>query len=125
MDLKSNTKYQILLELYLSNGKIKTSNVVNFKTKLDTIPQSGQQGQLAGVEEIYPHHADDYYESLIIVAIVAAIAILTTLILSSMLMKRHTQNKAAISSPNTNLRVSQASYDNPSYKVEQETMSKL
>ncbi|XP_044730252.1 putative epidermal cell surface receptor isoform X2 [Chrysoperla carnea] len=123
-DLKPNTNYQLILELYLSNGKVKTSNVLNFKTREDIVSQQEiQKGKLSVSKEAL---ADgDYYESLIIVAIVAAIAILSTLILSSILMKRHTQNKAAISSPTATMRVSQASYDNPTYKIEsqQETMN--
>lgn len=66
----------------------------------------------------------DYYGPLVIVAILAAIAIMSTLILLLILVRRHSQNKAAITPPST--RVSQSAYDNPTYKVEiqQETMGK-
>lgn len=67
----------------------------------------------------------DYYGPLVIVAILAAIAILSTLILLLILVRRHNQNKAAITPPST--RISQSAYDNPTYKVEiqQETMGKV
>lgn len=72
----------------------------------------------------YPDHRGDYYGPLVIVAILAAIAILSTLILLLILVRRHGQNKAAITPPTA--RISQSAYDNPSYKVEiqQETMGK-
>lgn len=65
----------------------------------------------------------DYYGPLVIVAILASIAVMSTLVLLLILIRRHNQNKAAITPPS---RVSQSAYDNPTYKVEiqQETMGK-
>lgn len=67
----------------------------------------------------------DYYGPLVIVGILAAVAILSTLVLLLILVRRHNQNKAAITPPMS--RINQSAYDNPSYKVEiqQETMGKL
>lgn len=79
-----------------------------FSGKLSGNPPSSEQG--------------DYYGPLVAVAILAALAIMAALILLLVLMKKHGQNKAAISS-----RTSQSAYDNPSYKVEiqQETMGTI
>jgi hypothetical protein len=122
MDLKPGTRYRLWLEVYLTNGKIKTSNVQDFITKPRVAPALGastQQDKLSAAEH---REKGDYYGPLVIVAILAAIAILSTLILLLILVRRHNQNKAAITPPPP--RVSQSAYDNPTYKVEiqQETM---
>jgi len=122
MDLKPGVRYRLWLEVYLTNGRIKTSNVQDFTTKPRSVPTLGastQQGKLEAGD--LSEHKGDYYGPLVIVAILAAIAILSTLILLLILVKRHSQNKAAITPPP---RVSQSAYDNPTYKVEiqQETM---
>ncbi|KAJ8953046.1 hypothetical protein NQ314_007421 [Rhamnusium bicolor] len=124
MDLKPGTRYRLWLEVYLTNGKIKTSNVEDFITKPRIAPAFGassQQDKLSRAEFI--ESKGDYYGPLIIVAILAAIAILSTLILLLILVRRHNQNKAAITPPS--MRISQSAYDNPTYKVEiqQETMA--
>lgn len=124
MDLKPGTRYRLWLEVYLTNGKIKTSNVQDFITKPRAAPNLGassQQDKLSRSEFVEGGRGD-YYGPLVIVAILAAIAILSTLILLLILVRRHNQNKAAITPPST--RVSQSAYDNPTYKVEiqQETM---
>ncbi|XP_019877243.2 putative epidermal cell surface receptor isoform X2 [Aethina tumida] len=123
MDLKPGTRYRLWLEVYLTNGKIKTSNVQDFITKPRAAPALGSsthQDKLSRSEHL--NHKGDYYGPLVIVAILAAIAILSTLILLLILVRRHNQNKAAITPPST--RISQSAYDNPTYKVEiqQETM---
>ncbi|XP_031784352.1 putative epidermal cell surface receptor isoform X2 [Nasonia vitripennis] len=117
-DLKPGTRYRLWIEVYLTNGKIKKSNVQDFVTKPGVLLPPGasqQQGKLASI----PLHEGDYYGPLVIVAIVASLAILSTLILLMMLMKRRTSSKADISPRKTT-----SAYDNPSYKVElqQETM---
>ncbi|XP_018569451.1 putative epidermal cell surface receptor [Anoplophora glabripennis] len=122
-DLKPGTRYRLWLEVYLTNGKIKTSNVEDFITKPRVAPALGsstQQDKLSRAEIL--ETKGDYYGPLVIVAILAAIAILSTLILLLILVRRHNQNKAAITPPST--RISQSAYDNPTYKVEiqQETM---
>ncbi|KAK5647810.1 hypothetical protein RI129_002702 [Pyrocoelia pectoralis] len=123
MDLKPGIRYRLWLEIYLTNGRIKTSNVQDFITKprsAPTLSASTQQGKLEA-DDLSPHKGD-YYGPLVIVAILAAIAIISTLILLLILVKRHNQNKAAITS---HPRVTQSAYDNPTYKVEiqQETMN--
>lgn len=132
MDLKPGTRYRLWLEVYLTNGKIKTSNVQDFITKPRTGGALGggvssKQDKLSAAAVAssgeFKEIKGDYYGPLVIVAILASIAIMSTLILLLILVRRHNQNKAAITPPT---RVSQSAYDNPTYKVEiqQETMGK-
>ncbi|XP_034177279.2 stranded at second isoform X2 [Osmia lignaria lignaria] len=109
-DLKPGTRYRLWLEVYLTNGRIKKSNVQDFVTKPGVLLPAtvSQQGKLASL----PLHESDYYGPLVVVAIVASLAILSTLILLMMLMKRRTSSKADISSRKTT-----SAYDNPSYKT--------
>ncbi|XP_011050906.1 PREDICTED: putative epidermal cell surface receptor isoform X3 [Acromyrmex echinatior] len=109
-DLKPGTRYRLWLEIYLTNGRIKKSNVQDFVTKPGVLlPITvAQQGKFATL----PLHDGDYYGPLVVVAIVASLAILSTLILSMMLMKRRTSSKADISPRKTT-----SAYDNPSYKT--------
>ncbi|XP_011139831.1 putative epidermal cell surface receptor isoform X1 [Harpegnathos saltator] len=110
-DLKPGTRYRLWLEIYLTNGRIKKSNVQDFVTKPGVLlpaTVSQQAGKLAS----FPLHEGDYYGPLVIVAIVASLAILSTLILLMMLMKRRTSSKADISPRKTT-----SAYDNPSYKT--------
>ncbi|KAI4477074.1 hypothetical protein M0804_013075 [Polistes exclamans] len=110
-DLKPGTRYRLWIEVYLTNGRIKKSNVQDFVTKPGILIPTNvprQVGKLASI----PLHEGDYYGPLVIVAIVASLAILSTLILLMMLMKRRTSSKADISPRKTT-----SAYDNPSYKT--------
>ncbi|XP_039282715.1 putative epidermal cell surface receptor isoform X5 [Nilaparvata lugens] len=119
--LKPNTRYRIWLEAYLTNGRIKKSNVKDFTTKLGPAAvDDAHPGKLEGMPLV---EANDYYGPLIAVSILAALAIVAVLILLLILAKKHGHNKAPITAANTR-KVQSAAYDNPSYKVEiqQETM---
>ncbi|XP_076638492.1 stranded at second isoform X1 [Colletes latitarsis] len=115
-DLKPGTRYRLWLEVYLTNGRIKKSNVQDFVTKPGILLPAtvSQQGKLASL----PLHDGDYYGPLVVVAIVASLAILSTLILLMMLMKRRTSSKADISPRKTT-----SAYDNPSYKTSEDTVT--
>ncbi|KAL1129700.1 hypothetical protein AAG570_012644 [Ranatra chinensis] len=115
--LKPDNRYHLWLEAYLTNGKIKKSNVQDFTTKRglsspDDIRQAKSEGTPIQQET-------DYYGSLVGVSILAAIAILAALGLLYLLVHKRGHNKAPITAavprkpgPHT------TAYDNPSYKVE-------
>ncbi|CAH1393102.1 unnamed protein product [Nezara viridula] len=114
--LKPDTRYRLWIEAYLTNGKIKKSNVKDFITKKGSgssvdITQGKFEG--ASLAEV-----NDYYGPLVGVSILAAIAILVAVGLLVILARKHGHNKAPITTavqrkplPHT------AAYDNPSYKT--------
>ncbi|XP_046995960.1 putative epidermal cell surface receptor isoform X1 [Schistocerca americana] len=114
-DLKPGTRYRLWLEAYLTNGKIKKSNVKDFMTKPASVAPEGNsiQGKLEGAPVTPVQTANSYYSPLVAVAILAAISTLAAVILLLVLLRKHGQNKAAISAG----RKSQSAYDNPSYKT--------
>ncbi|XP_050740420.1 uncharacterized protein LOC127010411 isoform X2 [Eriocheir sinensis] len=109
-ELKPDVKFVVWLEAFLSNGRKKKSNVVEFTTKAGQLPTPEKS-------EIDPEDRDDsngdnYYAALVAVALIAAIACLGFLALLVILLRKQNHAKAHINSSRNN-----ASYDNPSYKT--------
>ncbi|KAF4527213.1 hypothetical protein B566_EDAN006139 [Ephemera danica] len=110
MELKPSTRYRIWLEAYLTNGKIKKSDVRTFTTKPGSLLSAGASEQLSGKEE-----RSDYYGALVAVAIVAALAVVGLMILLMILVRRQSAASAAITPRPA--KAESAAYDNPTYKT--------
>ncbi|CAG4931432.1 unnamed protein product [Parnassius apollo] len=124
--LQPNSKCRVWLELFLTNGKVKTSNVVEIHTKpedshepIDNVIEAssvtGGRGTPRG----------DYYGALVVVGVIAALGALTSLLLLLVVVRRHRPRSVPITPvPSAPRESSLPPYDNPAYKLElqQETM---
>ncbi|KAJ2953164.1 hypothetical protein O0L34_g737 [Tuta absoluta] len=123
--LEPSTRCRVWLELFLTNGKIKTSNVLEINTKSENSPDEIDNDLLtAGSRD---GGRGDYYGALVVVGVVAALGALTSLLLLLVLVRRHRPRSVPITPVPTAPRESSLPpYDNPAYKLElqQETMGK-
>ncbi|XP_072930099.1 putative epidermal cell surface receptor isoform X2 [Epargyreus clarus] len=124
--LEADAKCRVWLELFLTNGKIKTSNVLEIHTKSQDSPEpidnvieassvAGSRGAPRG----------DYYGALVVVGVVAALAALSSALLLLVVVRRHRPRSVPITPvPSAPRDSSLPPYDNPAYKLElqQETM---
>lgn len=117
-DLKPSGRYQLWIEMYLTNGKIMKSNVIDFTTKPGVLGKTGKLYSESQFNEA--GMSGNYYGPLVIVSVIAAISLMSTLVLLLIVTKKR-GHTASITPP----RKTDVSYDNPSYKVEmqQETMN--
>ncbi|XP_050666015.1 putative epidermal cell surface receptor isoform X2 [Leptidea sinapis] len=120
--LEPNSKCRVWLELFLTNGKVKTSNVLEIYTKSSDSPEpidnEIEASSIAGSRGA-PH--GDYYGALVIVGVIAALGALSSVLLLLVVVRRHRPRSVPITPPRES---SLPPYDNPAYKLElqQETM---
>ncbi|KAG7160158.1 epidermal cell surface receptor-like [Homarus americanus] len=109
-ELKPDVEYQVWIEAYLSNGRKKKSNVLTITTRAGQLPKPERSEVDPSTKE--SKDSEGYYPALVAVAIIAAIACLGFLGLLIILLRKQSHAKAHINSARNN-----AAYDNPSYKV--------
>ncbi|XP_076313883.1 uncharacterized protein LOC143226591 isoform X3 [Tachypleus tridentatus] len=120
-NLEPGKRYKLWVDLYLTNGKTVSSDVIDFMTKAGapkppTLVKNGKKDVKEA--EALQGTSDDsntkkaYYVALIIVAIVAAVAGLGFIVLLIILMKKQSSAKAPITRA-----PSESAYDNPTYKT--------
>lgn len=108
--LQSDLQYQIWLEAYLTNGKTKKSNVVEFHT-LSANPLA----QPAVLEESSSDNS--YYSSMVAAALIAVFAILGLAVVLYFYLRRFTTYKATITKERPpSASPTAAAYDNHGYK---------
>ncbi|KAK9497345.1 hypothetical protein O3M35_004679 [Rhynocoris fuscipes] len=122
--LKPDTRYRLWLEAYLTNGKIRKSNVRDFTTKLEEVSVGESMEQESQIKSSTDETAD-YYGQFVAVSVIAGLISLAAIGLIIALARNQSHHKAPISSQTPRHKTqSTAAYDNPSYKVEinQETV---
>ncbi|KAK4294238.1 hypothetical protein Pmani_033123 [Petrolisthes manimaculis] len=110
-NLKPDVEYKVWIEAFLSNGRKKQSNVITITTRAGQLPKP-ERSEVDPSAQDTEGSGEDYYPAMVAVAIIAAIACAAFLGLLVILLRRNkSQRKANINSGNN------AAYDNPSYKV--------
>ncbi|XP_063831693.1 putative epidermal cell surface receptor [Ostrinia nubilalis] len=126
--LEPDTRCRVWLELFLTNGKVKTSNVLEITTKSLDSPEPIDNEIEAASSSIANSRGSprgDYYGALVVVGVVAALGALTSLLLLLVVVRRHRPRSVPITPvPSAPRESSLPPYDNPAYKLElqQETM---
>ncbi|XP_034833884.1 putative epidermal cell surface receptor isoform X1 [Maniola hyperantus] len=124
--LEPDAKCRVWLELFLTNGKVKTSNVLDVHTKsLDSPEPIDNVIEASSVADSRGPPRGDYYGALVVVGVVAALAALTSVLLLLVVVRRHRPRSVPITSvPSAPRESSLPPYDNPAFKLElqQETM---
>ncbi|XP_063539026.1 putative epidermal cell surface receptor [Cydia strobilella] len=123
--LQPDTRCRVWLELFLTNGKVKTSNVLEINTKSLDSPEPIDNAIEASSVGGAMAPRGDYYGALVVVGVVAALGALTSLLLLLVVVRRHRPRSVPITPVPTAPRESSLPpYDNPAYKLElqQETM---
>ncbi|XP_075983326.1 stranded at second transmembrane protein isoform X3 [Anticarsia gemmatalis] len=121
--LSPDTKCRIWLELFLTNGKVKTSNVLEINTKSLDHPEP-IDNEIESSSSV-SGRSGDYYGALVGVGAVAALGALSSLLLLLVVLRRHRPRSVPITTvPSAPRESSLPPYDNPAYKLElqQETM---
>ncbi|XP_047506274.1 putative epidermal cell surface receptor isoform X2 [Pieris napi] len=122
MGLQPNAKCRVWLELFLTNGKVKTSNVLEINTKsLDSPEPVDNEIEASSIAGSRNAPRGDYYGALVIVGVIAALGALSSVLLLLVVIRRHRPHSVPITPPRES---SLPPYDNPAYKLElqQETM---
>nr|XP_037876204.1 putative epidermal cell surface receptor isoform X1 [Bombyx mori] len=124
--LEPDSRCRVWLELFLTNGKVKTSNVLEINTRPADEPEDvDNEIEASSVSGSRSAERGDYYGGLVVAGVLAALGALTSLLLLLVVVRRHRPRSVPITPVPTAPRESSLPpYDNPAYKLElqQETM---